>query len=72
MPVEGEIKFTPYRIGTPPGLVVLHYLAPDGSRWNVESIIGKYLQLYTIGYWGEVHPNSVSEAKFRAEWNEIV
>jgi hypothetical protein len=68
--IIGEIKLIPQYWG-PPGIVPLTYVAPDESRWNVERIIGRYVQLWTVNPWGAIHTDCVTEKEFREEWNEL-
>ena len=54
----------------PPGTVQMHYISPTGGFYNVDSIVGDYLQIWTVDAWGTSKPDSVSEVEFRETWRE--
>ena len=67
--ITGPIKLVPEH-WAPPGTIEMHYVSPDGGFYNVDSIVGDYLQIWTIDPWGTTKPDSISEVEFRETWRE--
>ena len=67
--IDKDIELTP-NYWAQPDKVKYSYVSPQGTLWNVDRIVGDYVQLWTINAWGSVHHESVNIHQFRNTWRE--
>jgi hypothetical protein len=46
------------------------YISPEGNLWNVGSIEGNHIHLWTINAWGTVYNQSVNIYEFKNTYKE--